>query len=227
MGSTMPDPGLRDRVPLLVVGVLREALRSTGCRGFVISGAGPEDALVGTWLQEERIPWAAPSPTSLLRARELLSPGTDPRSRPQPSAPAPESAELSSREIAGLALALSRNLLLLSGANKTCLLLAPHRHVAPIVPLGDLYASQVLDHCGSCTLPPFLQGQPEGTVRAVDTALRDYFEGGFPRSEVFSPLAGPIREGVVRGLEAARRSGRFRSLVPKLGKATLGIDLDL
>ncbi len=241
----MTDPVPRGRVPAIVTGVLRDALRTSGRAGFAIPGPLPEDALVKSWLLEGEIPWASPSLSALGQARDLLTsrPGSSsspappaPLSEPGPSratpghgslGPAQDEMEESSWEIAGLALAASRNLLLLDSTNKTCLLLSPRRPVAPVLPLGDVYASEVLDLWGDCTRPAFLKGEPEATLRAVDAALSDYFEGGLHRNEAFRRLPDAIREGIERGLDAARRYGRFLPRVPKLGYATLGVDLDL
>jgi hypothetical protein len=63
-------------------------------------------------------------------------------------------------------------------------------------------------------------------VRAVDRALEDYYEKGHREGIAFRELGPALRSNVLDSLEKARRAWQPRPLIPKLGSATLGLDLD-
>jgi hypothetical protein len=254
----------------IVTGVLKEALRASGRSGVVVSGGGPEEAILLGWLDQAGIPRRVPSDDGVDAARMILleagegaplpsppaaegAPPPSPIAReeaPLPSPPAGEEVdkpilmpgeaagsaheadpewnlEAEASALAGAALARPRGFLHLGTANKSCLLLSGALPTQPILPLGDVYASEVRSMAGSCTLPPCLLDASPGTLQDVDRALRAYLEEGFGQDDAFDGLAEPLRREVLAGLTRARKAWHPLPLVPKLSRATLGLDLDL
>jgi hypothetical protein len=214
----------------IVTGVLEEALRSSGGTAFVVSGGGPEEGLLAQWLDGANLPWQAPSPRSLEAAKGLLAggePGGQPPPGPGHHAPSPWDPGPEASALAGAALARARGLLHLGTANKTCLLLSSRAPLQPVLPLGDLYASQIRSMVGSCTVPAPFRGAATHVVEGVDRALKAYLEDGHHRHDALSGLPEAVRREVLSGLAAARRAWHPIPLIPKLSGATLGLDLDL
>jgi len=232
----------------IVTGVLKEALRASGRSGVVVSGGGPEEAILLGWLDQAGIPRRVPSDAAVDAARMILLEAGE--GAPLPSPPAGEEVgkpilmpgeaagsaheadpewdlEAEASALAGAALARPRGLLHLGAANKSCLLLSGALPTQPVLPLGDVYASEVRSLAGSCTLPPCLRDASPGTLQDVDRALRAYLEEGFGQDEAFDGLAEPLRREVLAGLTRARKAWHPLPLVPKLSRATLGLDLDL
>jgi hypothetical protein len=203
----------------IITGVVREALRSSGRPGVVLSGGGPEEDLLRRWLREAGIPFVTPGPASVDRALELLGSLLQ-----QAGATMELAAEAS--ELAGRARARAEGLLLLGSSNKTCLLLSPLPTSCEVLPLGDLFASQISELTGDSTLPPCLRNVSGERIRAVDKALADYYEEGYGEDRAFGNLESDLRRTVLSALTIARRGWHPRPLVPKLGNATLGLDLD-
>jgi hypothetical protein len=203
----------------IITGVVREALRSSGRPGVVLCGVGPEEDLLRRWLRKAQVPFVTPGTASVEGARELL----DSLLRQ-----AGGTLELATRasELAGRAHAWAEGLLLLGSSNKTCLLLSPIRTSCEVLPLGDLFASQISELTGDSTLPPCLRNISVERVRAVDKALADYYEEGYGEDRAFRDLESDLRRTVLSALTQARRGWHPRPLVPKLGRATLGLDLD-
>jgi hypothetical protein len=115
--------------------------------------------------------------------------------------------------------------LLVSAANKTELLLGdPAR--ADVYPLGDLYASDVEQLCGSYELGPGAKGLADGAggVRQLDQALRALFEERREAEQAFAHIA-HVRDDVLQRLENNRFRLTHVGVVPKIGARTIGIDL--
>ena len=236
------------RASRIVTGVLKEALRASGRVGVVVSGGGPEATILLSWLDRAGIPRNIPSDAALEAARTNLlavwdgEPPASPQIGQRSGSPplrlggaegstleaAPDwDLEAEASALAGAALARPLGLLHLGTANKTCLLLSWALPTQPVLPLGDVYASQVRHLVGSCTLPPCLRDAPPGTLQDVDGALRAYLEEGFRQEEALGGLAEPLRREVLAGLARARKAWHPLPLIPKLSGATLGLDLDL
>jgi hypothetical protein len=117
-------------------------------------------------------------------------------------------------------------LLLAHPINRTALLLTPPPP-EPVLPLGDLYAGQVLRMAGRCTLPDGLDvlAAGAGGVERLDDALRARLEARRTAAEAFADLPEPVRAEVEARLTAGRFWRRRVPLVPKLGWRTPGIDL--
>ena len=221
----------------LVTGVVREALRASGRPMAVVAGGGPEEKLLVRWLEEAQIPYRTPLPPLVDQAVDLLGnlekawesenpPGEGKilRDGLAPSLGASEPSAASA--LAGFALARACGGLLLGTSNKTCLLLSHMDGHEPCLPLGDLYASDLLDLVGDATLPGVLLDQTPETIRAVDKAMEAYYGEGLEEDFAFRHLKAEVRESVLAALSAARWRWQSRPLIPKLGKATLGLDLD-
>jgi hypothetical protein len=110
-------------------------------------------------------------------------------------------------------------------ANKTALLLGGELPPEPLLPLGDLWATDVAALAGGWSAPPEVAALAEaaGGIDALDAALRRRIDGrdaagldGLPRE-----AADRVRAGLAAGA-ASRRNPR---IVPKLGGRTLCIDL--
>jgi hypothetical protein len=110
-------------------------------------------------------------------------------------------------------------------ANKTALLLGGPLPPEPLLPLGDLYASEVAELGGGWSAPPEVLRLAElaGSVQRLDDALRELLDRRDPAA--LDGLPPEAREGVRAALArgaASRLSGR---VVPKIGFRTLGVDL--
>lgn len=110
-------------------------------------------------------------------------------------------------------------------ACKTGLLLAGDLPPEPLLPLGDLWATDVIALGGEWTVPADIAGLVDaaGGIDALDAALRRVVDGRDPGGLTALPdaVAGDVRRRLAAGA-ASRRNPR---LVPKLGGRTLGVDL--
>jgi hypothetical protein len=109
--------------------------------------------------------------------------------------------------------------------NKTALLLGGELPPEPLLPLGDLWATDVAALAGAWSAPPDVAALAEaaGGIHALDGALRRRMDGhdgaaldGLPRG-----VADRVRALLAAG-SASRRNPR---VVPKLAGRTLCIDL--
>lgn len=111
-------------------------------------------------------------------------------------------------------------------ANKTALLVGSFVARVDLLPLGDLYASQVADLCGEWSADDSTKAVADlfGGIAALDALLMRHVDG---REDLLatSGITQKQREGVERALTRTRfRRGRA-GVVPKLGYRTIGIDL--
>lgn len=117
--------------------------------------------------------------------------------------------------------------LLLNPANKTVAVLWPDTLAEPVLPLADLYASQVVRLAGSWGGPTPARDliARAGGVQAVDAFLAAHLDERRPLEEslrgIPEPAAAELRDRLTAGWWWRRRLG----VVPKLGPRTLGIDL--
>jgi hypothetical protein len=224
----MPRPTQEHRLFTIVVGVIREALRYSNRDSVIIAGGGPEAALLERWLEAAGIPFELPTQEFLEKTTEWLHEAGE----AQPSlgkGPSRRHLDQEASELAAQALAFAHHeeSLLLGTANKTHLLLGYGPAHPPILPLGDLYASQILELAGGCTLPAPLTGMATEEISAVDSALRAYFEDGRSANEAFRGLEPGRARQIRQMLQESSRLWHPLPLIPKLGEATLGLDLDL
>ena len=110
-------------------------------------------------------------------------------------------------------------------ANKTELLLGGELPPEPLLPLGDLWATDVAALGAAWSAPAELRQlarAAEGIDR-LDEALRRLVDGRDPRG--LDELPREVRDDVRRRLVAGAASRRNPRLVPKLGGRTIGTDL--
>lgn len=189
----------RERIVGLIAGVLRQALADYQAAGIVALEAGTGSDLC-------------------LECCERAAPGNVVRvALPENTAEAREHERARAR-----VLAQETNALLAHPASKTALLLGA---IPPelLLPLGDLYETQIAALCG---VPPSEAGLAAlGGAAAVDRALARWFDERRSPAECVAHLPeqarGPFLEVVHAGRDRRRRIG----LVPKLSARTLGVDL--
>jgi hypothetical protein len=114
--------------------------------------------------------------------------------------------------------------LLAAPHNKTALLLGGPLPAEPLLPLGDLYASEVAALCGGWSAPREVASLAEavGGIEVLDAALQRRIDGRDPAG--LAPL-GNFAARVERELERGRASRLAPRVVPKIGIRTIGVDL--
>ena len=190
------------RIARVICGVLDAALNASGKQGLVVLDDGsPEAALLIHWCGEY-----------------LTSPFWSAEGQPD---------ALDDLRIRALHLATEKLALMAWPANKTALLLGSPKPAEPLLPLGDLYATQIRELGHGCSVPADVQAIADsaGGLDAVDEALQLIYEG-WARAEIGAArlpdaARGPFLEAVRAGHFWRQRPG----LVPKLGPRTIGIDL--
>jgi hypothetical protein len=112
-------------------------------------------------------------------------------------------------------------------ANKSALLLGRTFPSEPLLPLGDLYASQVRELTGGYNLPDEVDSlaRAAGGIDALDRALQLHFEARFPADQVVEELPEAARGPFLEAVQAGRFWRERAGLIPKLGARTIGIDL--
>jgi hypothetical protein len=109
--------------------------------------------------------------------------------------------------------------------NKTALLLGGELPPEPLLPLADLWATDVAELAGGWSAPPGVRriATLAGGIEALDAALRRWADG---RDAAALALLPPeAAEAVARALAAGRASRLHPRIVPKIGTRTLGVDL--
>lgn len=205
---------LRSHVAQVVARVVAAEVERTGAQGVVIASP-PGDArnLLASWLTPTMSVLVAPADATAPLEAALEPTG----------APAHHRRAVALRAWAE-AKAAAEPLLPVATLDKTGLLLGSGPLPARVLPLGDLFASDLRAMDCSVKLPPVLRGFDPDEVRRVDAALRAYLEGGDPPHVAFASL-GELAERVRRALDAGEQRRRGL-LVPKLARWTPGIDLD-
>ncbi|HKJ02378.1 MAG TPA: hypothetical protein VJ997_07985 [Longimicrobiales bacterium] len=207
----MTEPGARQGGIVADV-VAAEAARA-GCRGVVLaSPPGPESELLAWWLPST-LPLRTLDPGAVADVAGALA---------SAGAPGPHVEALAWQAVAR-AQALAHRLLPVGTTNKIVLLLEDAPLPARVLPLGDVWASDVHRWSGRATLPAVLLDAGGAEVAAVEKALRDYLEEGMAPDAAFAPL-GTLGPRVRAALDAAEPHRRGL-VVPKLESWTAGIDL--
>lgn len=117
--------------------------------------------------------------------------------------------------------------LLLNPASKTVAVLWPETLAEPVLPLADLYASQIAGLAGGWSGPAAARDLVEraGGVEAVDRFLAAHLDERRPIEGALAgipePAATELRDRLAAGWWWRRRLG----VVPKLGHRTLGLEL--
>jgi hypothetical protein len=202
----------RQRLASVVGGVLRQAVADFSAAGIlVLEPDSPEGALAIAWaaaaLGEERVHRPQPPP-------RLEIGGT-----------AEEAAEFA--RAAARVVAREREWLLAHPANKTALVLA--REVPPeaLLPLGDLYATQVYELAGGCTLPADVLplAHAAGGPAVLDRALTAWLEERRPLEHAVALLPAAARPLVRERLLRNRAARRWPRRIPGLSGRTLWLDV--
>lgn len=109
--------------------------------------------------------------------------------------------------------------------SKTALLLGGALPPEPLLPLGDLWATDAAALAGGWSAPPEVAALAEaaGGIDALDAALRGWVDGRDPAA--LDRLPRDAAAGVRARLAAGRASRRDPRIVPKLGGRTLCLDL--
>ena len=208
----MNTDALEKRVAAVIGGVLRQAVEDAGSAGIVVLDDGtPEAALCVRWstqaLGKDAV-WA-------------ITPALD-------SVTEDLTEHVEAHRCAGRLEAVRRDALLAHPANKTALLLGGRLPPEPLLPLGDLYASDVARLAGGWAAPPFVAELAEaaGGVPALDEMLKMLLDQRYDPELLIRELGDPAPL-VWNALRAGRFCRRRPGLVPKLGLRTIGIDLFL
>jgi len=211
------------RVAAVVGGVVRQAVEDAGAAGVVLLDDGsPEARLAAEWcgaaLGPERVFSVAPPPRDAVEAVLAAARGGV-RGAPEVGA-----AEL--HRLFGRLMAAERKALLAHPANKTALLLAAAVPPEPLLPLGDLYASEVERLAGSWSAPPEVAALADlaGGIDRLDAALIEHLDRRRPAEAALASLPPAARAAVLDALETGRFARRRIGLVPKLTTRTLGVD---
>jgi hypothetical protein len=203
------------RIALVVGAVARQALRDRGKRQVaLLDDGGPEGDLAARFLAQTlgaegliRVTASDGEVESVLH----LSPHTEP--------------ETLRHEIRRLRARLTPGALAAHPANKTALLLNANLPPEPLLPLGDLWASEVAELAGGWSAPGAVQriAEQAGGIHALDDALRAYVDGRDPAG--LGALPADVADAVRRALAAGRAARMHPVIVPKVGTRTLGVDL--
>ncbi len=224
----------RERVGRIVVGVLRQTLVDAGGGVLILLDDGsPEALLARDWCTE-----AAAGATFVGIGREAMGAGemraileARPSWRLEGGGPtldlealAAEGRRLDARL---RAVATPGGALIANPLNKTALLLSPAAPPEPLLPLADLWATDVRELAGGYSLPAPVRALAEevGGIDVLDGVLRAYFDERRRLPEALAALPESARARV-RGARATARFARRRvGVVPTLGPRTPGIDL--
>ena len=112
-------------------------------------------------------------------------------------------------------------------ANKTALLLGRYFPAEPLLPLGDLYASQIRELAGGYNLPEDVQelARAAGGIDRLDHALQRRFEARLPEEHVLTELPEAARGPFLEAVQGGRFWRQQAGLIPKLSARTIGMDL--
>ncbi len=203
------------RIAEIVGAVARQALADHGARRIaLLDDGGPEAALAARML------------ASTLGADAVIRVTVTDREMESVLHVAPEvSGDRAAEEMRRMKARLVEDAIPAHPANKTALLLGGEMPPEPLLPLGDLWASEVAELAGAWSGPPdaTMAASLLGGIEALDGALRGFVDRRDP-----SALAALPREvaWVVTGALARGRPSRLHPrIVPKIGARTLGVDL--
>lgn len=188
-------------VAAVIGGVVAAAARDAGrSRIVVVDQAPPESGLLERLLRD--------GPFGLTVERVSGSDADDARAR--------------ARRTAG------RDGLVVDPVNKTVAVLFPELLAEPVLPLADLYATQLRALAGDWSAPEPCRELIDrvGGVDAVDRFLTRHLDERRPLDEALSTIPDSAARAALRGRFLAGWWWRRRvGVVPKLGSRTLGIDL--
>ncbi len=212
-----------DRISRVVVAVVAEAIREAGAHGVVVaSSPRPETALLERWFAAAAITVRTPDAEVVRAVAAPLeaSLGGD-------AATSGAGSNEEARRAAARVIADREGLIPVSAANKTELIWADRLPPEPLLPLGDLYASQIHALAGACTTPTPLVGLEPDRLRAVDEAIAHVVEDGVRPDVAFAELPSELRDAAFSAIHRSAWTRARPPVVPKLSRRTLGMDLEL
>jgi hypothetical protein len=118
--------------------------------------------------------------------------------------------------------------LLAHPANRTALLLGGRLPLADLLPLGDLWASQILELCGRWSAPPAVEAlaADAGGIAELDAALARLVDERHEPEAALEGLPSALARHMLKLYDRGRHARLHPRLVPKLSARTLGIDLN-
>ncbi len=194
--------GRADRIATIIAGVLRQAVADSGAnRVILLADGSPEAELLTAMLQPRLGGGFATRAAAGPSWSELLDAWAH-AARDEPGA------------------------LVAAASNKTAALLGAALP-GPLLPLGDLWASQVQALCGAWSGPPELQQLSDraGGIESLDAALATLVDRRRMPQEAGALLAPDVAGTLLALWERGRFARRHLGLVPKLGQRTIGVDL--
>lgn len=201
------------RLAEIVGAVARQAMADRGVRRIALLDDGtPEAKLAAGWLE------SALPPESLIRV-------ADPPEGLEPLLRSAEDGPRATIEARRFAARMLGDAIIANPVNRTAMLLSGDPPPDPLLPLGDLFASQVAELAGDWSGPRRVVELAElaGGVIPLDRALELLLDrrDADGLAELPAPAREPVRAALLRG-RAARRSA---TVVPKMAHRTLGVDL--
>ncbi|HLM66902.1 MAG TPA: hypothetical protein VK358_05200 [Longimicrobium sp.] len=204
-----------DRIAEIVGAVARQALADRGLRRIALLDDGGPEAVLAARLLARTL-----GEDTVLR---ITADGVD----VEPFLPLADGVPrwTAEEEIRRLRARLADGALPAHPASKTALLLRGELPPEPLLPLGDLWATDVAALAGGWSAPPEVVALAEaaGGLGALDAALRGWVDGR--DAAALDRLPREAAEDVRARLAAGSASRRNPRVVPKLGGRTLCIDL--
>ncbi|WP_420125209.1 hypothetical protein [Longimicrobium sp.] len=203
-----------DRIAEVIGAVARQALADRGVsRIALLDDGGPEARLAASILHAQ------------LGEEAVISLGTadiDPVPLLGGSA---GDARRVDEEVRRMRARLTDDALAAHPANKTALLLGGEPPPEPLLPLGDLWATDVLALAGGWSASPEIEAlaRDAGGIQALDGVLRRLVDGR--DAAALDALPAEVAKRVRAMLAAGSAARRHPRIVPKLGGRTLFADL--
>ncbi|GMR12765.1 MAG: hypothetical protein BMS9Abin29_0958 [Gemmatimonadota bacterium] len=211
------------RVIRVVVAVVAGAIREAGANGVVLaSSLRPETELLERWFSAAAITVKLPDAEVVQGVAKSLEASLGGDASARLARPSQEARRAAARVIGN-----REGLISISAANKTELIWAERLPPEPLLPLGDLYASQIHALAGACTAPPPLTDLEPERLRVVDEAIAQVVDDGVHPDVAFAKLPAGLRDAAHAAMRRSAWKGPLPPIVPKLGRRTLGVDLEL
>lgn len=210
----MTDAPAERRIAEVIGAVARQALADRGrTRIALIHDGGPESELAARLLEDQ------------LGEDRVMCVTADGRLADAVAREAEAEEGRASEEVRRMLARLVDDALPAHPANKTALLLGGELPPEPLLPLGDLWATDVLVLQGGWSAPAEVEALAEaaGGIGALDGALRRLVDGRDPAA--LNVLEPGVAARVRSMLAAGSASRRWPRVVPKLGGRTLCADL--
>lgn len=231
--ATRPGGGdRRERLGAIVAGVLAAVAEEAGAACLVVLDDGsPEAALASEWAA------LALGDGRVVRMDDALLGGLEPALREllvamsgeEGPGDGPSAAHVreEARRFAARLVATRRRGLVLNPVNKTALILGLEPVSESILPLGDLWATQVRELTGSWNAPGQVVALAEacGGIDRLDRALRRWCDERTALHVATEDLPPAIAARLRLAIRLARFARGRTGLVPKLGPRTPGVDL--